>query len=386
MRVMMIGSCGVIAMRRPIGWALQQGVDVCLVDYSNMYAKSLPANGRFVPFMARGASRLQKLFRTQKASLLVEWAGALQLRLIAQWFRPDVIHVHRIDMRALCAAKARLAPLIVSVWGSLNHLLIPDIKFTDLSTARQVLLASDALIVETPHLIEPCHSLGGQSLRVELLPLGANTELFRPGYVAQRALWRQRLDIPEEAIVLFSPRGWLEMYNHHQILEAYGLAYERFKKPTVLAFLTLGHGYYEKANQYYERLQKRAEQLGISSAIRWLSPRPFEQMPTLYALADVVINYPSTDAFPSTLLEAAASECAIITSSLVSYQGTFIEKFCTLVPPNKPSRLAEAMVEVVNANPAERAATLSLAREVVIEKYEETTLREKLFALYRELA
>lgn len=386
MRVMMIGPSGVIAMRRPISWALKQGHEVCLVDYSNIYAKSLPPNCRFVPFIARGANRLQKLFRTQKAGLLVEWAGALQLRLIAQWFRPDVIHVHRLDMRALCAAKARLAPLIVSAWGSLNHLLIPELKFADLSLARQALLASDALIVETPHLISACHSLVGKPLRVELMPLGVNTEHFRPGYVAERALWRQSLDIPEEATVLFSPRGWLEIYNHHQILEAYGLAFERFNKPTTLAFLTLGHGYYEKANQYYQRIEKQAEQLGVSASIRWIPPTPFEQMPTLYALADVVINYPSTDAFPSTLLEGAASERAIISSALVSYEGTFVEKYCRLAPPNNPAALAEAMVEVVNASGGERAASLSEARQVMIEKYEEKALMEQLFTLYRELA
>ena len=109
-------------------------------------------------------------------------------------------------------------------------------------------------------------------------------------------------------------------------------------------------------------------------------------LPSLYALADVVINYPAGDAFPSTLVEAAACERTIISARLPSYAGTFIEEFCTLVEPQQPAALAEAIVEAVNRPPAANAEQLRRARQVVVAQYDERIAQDRLMTLYHELA
>ena len=94
-------------------------------------------------------------------------------------------------------------------------------------------------------------------------------------------------------------------------------------------------------------------------------------MPTIYQLADVVVNYPIWDAFPSTLMEAVACEREVISSNLLAYKGTFVEEFCTLVEPNNLTALAKAMVNAVNTNTKDLAPRLAQGRRVIIEQYEE---------------
>ena len=60
---------------------------------------------------------------------------------------------------------------------------------------------------------------------------------------------------------------------------------------------------------------------------------PFAQLPEIYALADVIINYPSMDTLPVTFMEAAACERPVVTSRLPSYMGTFAERYFLMVEP-----------------------------------------------------
>ena len=109
-------------------------------------------------------------------------------------------------------------------------------------------------------------------------------------------------------------------------------------------------------------------------------------MPGLYALADIVINYKSADAFPSTLLEVAACARPVITSAIPAYRNTFVEEFFTLVEPENPQALADAIVEMVHTAPEARDLRVQLARQRVIEQYDESTCKQRLLTLYAETA
>ena len=108
-------------------------------------------------------------------------------------------------------------------------------------------------------------------------------------------------------------------------------------------------------------------------------------MPGLYALADMVINYPSSDAFPSTLLEAAACARPVITSHLPAYHNTFVEKCFKLVEPENPEALADAIVEVIGSTSTVWLARTQRTRDVVLGEYDETIQKQRLMTLYREI-
>lgn len=272
--------------------------------------------------------------------------------------------------------------------GGFNGFIETEVQPHNIDKLRRTILkAADVLIVETPNLVDKCKAWMNQFQKVELMPLGTKTQSFCPQPAKYVAQWRRALSIPPEAKVLFSPRGWGELYGHHQILEAYAMAYPRFQQPTVLVFLKLVRSYsIEKAREYYKVFWNLANELGMQQNIRWLPYLTPEMMPTAYSLADVVINYPKSDAFPSTLVEAIACSTAVITAKLPAYRNTFIEEFCTLVEPQQPKALAEAMVEVVNRPSLEQEHHLAKGRQFVVEHYDEAIFQKKLLTIYAELA
>jgi glycosyltransferase involved in cell wall biosynthesis len=109
-------------------------------------------------------------------------------------------------------------------------------------------------------------------------------------------------------------------------------------------------------------------------------------MPGVYALADIVVNYPSSDAFPSTLLEAAACARPVITSAITAYRNTFVEQFCQMVEPENPARLADAIVQIAQTDRARAVARAQQAREAVLAEHEESIQKQRLMALYHQIA
>ncbi|MEH2154987.1 glycosyltransferase family 4 protein [Nostoc sp.] len=385
MRVLMIGAGGV-ALTRPLDWVVKAGYEVWLLGDVDPYETATPKNYRYFPTVWR--KYLEEFTNTYPYEDQMAEEMAEPLRKLADEFQPDIIHVHAIGWHAQCCVLANLSPLVVSAWGFLNHFLQPERELSKHNDrVSQVFKNTSVLIVETPSLIEKSKALLNPSQRVELIPLGTNPQHFRSGVTKDLPKWRREvLKITEAPTILLSPRGWSQVYNHEQIFAAYAQAFPQFTKPTVLVFLKLGRAGGEEAVAIYETIRNKAEELGLLENLRWMPALPYNFMPTGYNLADVIINYPATDAFPSTLIEAVACERPVITCDLSAYRGTFIEEFCTLVEPENPDALAEAMIKVVNQPPQEREAHLAQARQVIVEQYDEAILQNRLFQIYEDLA
>ena len=77
---------------------------------------------------------------------------------------------------------------------------------------------------------------------------------------------------------------------HQTILQAYAEAFPRLHKPTVLAFVGLGDG--PQALPHMAAAWKEVEQTDASRTVRWLPKIRYDEMHTLYVMADVMVNYP----------------------------------------------------------------------------------------------
>jgi glycosyltransferase involved in cell wall biosynthesis len=140
--------------------------------------------------------------------------------------------------------------------------------------------------------------------------------------------------------------------------------------------------------QCLAELRHRTEQLGVAERVRWIDEVPVEQLPELYALADVIVNYPSLDTFPITFMEAAACERPVITCRLPSYLNIFAEKCFRMVQPENVEDLARAMTEFVHQTPSEmerQRLSLSEARREVMSKYDATVYARGLTSIYKKV-
>ncbi len=121
----------------------------------------------------------------------------------------------------------------------------------------------------------------------------------------------------------------------------------------------------------------------MNRAVRWIDPVPEERLPDVYALADVVVNFPRMDGLPVTFFEAAACARPVLSRRLPAYAGSFAERLFRMVDGDVDD-LAAAMAEMVN-DPAGATARVVEARRVVVEEFDEATARRKLLDSYRRL-
>ena len=384
MRILMLGPGYIIAARRPLDWVCRQGHQVWFMSTYDPYAEQRVPNYTFVDFPAEraheqaevGGNALDPALYTQ---------GIAELRALIEQAQIELIHAHFTGFGAYCCALGDLHPLVVSIWGNFNDLLAN--RQTPISPDMQTILdKTDGLIVEAPALVEVAQRLRRPPPHPAVIPLGVDSQRFCPPTSARRAQVRRAFAIPEGAVVILSPRGLGGFYNHDKILAAYLQARPRFTQPTILAFVQMSRATYStEASEIRDALQQTALQHNIQDEIRWLPSLRYELMPTIYALADIVVSYPENDAFPSTLVEAAACECAIVTARLPSYRGTFIEDFCLQVEPNQSSALAAGLCEMVNGFPAQWRTRTQQARQVIIAHYDERIMQERLHTLYQRV-
>jgi len=386
MKILMLAPGRSIHSQRPLKWLLESGHDVTFVDLDNPCAGPRERY-QFIPRPHAKWTRYSGTLLSPKlADEFSNWTVAVQLRRLWKRIRPDVVHVHWVDRRAYHCVKAGLKPLVLSVWGTdINRLFSADADPRYRRMIGHALAGADRVIVDAPDMFEKCSLLAGDHVHMDMLPLGVDTKAFTPGYQEQGIEWRRRLNIPPAAAVLLSIRAWEARYGHQIVLEAFQRALGRFARPGVLVFKTYNPSSVQEGVTYEGEMRSLAEQLGIADSVRWMHEVPHDRLPELYALADMIVNYPSMDAFPVTFLEAAACERPVLSVRLPAYKGTFAEDYFRMVEPGSVDDLADAMVELVNEEPERRTRRLSRARQVVRDEYDERATTRRLLDIYQGL-
>jgi glycosyltransferase involved in cell wall biosynthesis len=317
----------------------------------------------------------------QASDWLRRRANAYALKRIHADYHPDLVHLYQIDRRAYDCHLAGIRPLVMSSWGTdINQHFAVGADPSYRSQTARALAGADLVIADAADIIAKCEALAGRRLASAILALGIDTRLFRSGYEESAAAFRARAGIPRDSKVLFSMRALTPLYNHESVLEAFALALPRFKPETYLVFKSYND---QAVKGYRDQLREVAHRLQVSDRVRWVGQVAFEELPGLYAAADVILNYPTIDGFPVTFLEAAACERTVISVGLPAYSETFAEEYFRLVPPGDLKELADAMIQVVNDGPA--LECLAAGREAVVRSFSEEESASRLMGIYDRL-
>ncbi len=383
MRLLMVGPWRLTAMRRNIDWAVESGNEVCVADFRTPPEIIRPATFRLVNLLPQRVATAHHNAAHKKSEPALN-SAVLRLQRVAADFQPHVVHSYTLHEHTQVCLRGGLRPLVVSAWGSLNRLLTGEATTGQRRWLRRLRQSAHTLLVENPNLLRVLAERPHAPLRLDCFAIGVDGSLFHPDYPDKAAAWRFALDIPPDATVLLSPRGWARNYGQHDIMRAFAAACHRLNRPLVLVLM--GMGRMKRPETMGQEVHDLGVSLGVGHAIRWIPQLPFEEMPGVYNLADIVVNYPRSDAFPSTLLEAAACARPVITSDLPAYRNTFIERFCRLVEPESPAALADALVEMAASDPVPRAARAQQARQAVLAEFDERIQRERLMAVYQQVA
>ncbi len=132
------------------------------------------------------------------------------LRRLAARLRPDVVHAQYLTSYGFLAAMAGLRPLVVTAWGS-DVLVSPRESRLARAFVGYALHHADQVTTVAEHMNAAVVALGAQAGRVQAVPFGVDTALFRPPATP-------RAEPPPLRVIC--TRNFAPVYSVHTLVEA----------------------------------------------------------------------------------------------------------------------------------------------------------------------
>jgi glycosyltransferase involved in cell wall biosynthesis len=304
-----------------------------------------------------------------------------RLQPLLQSTRADVFHVQWMDDRVLDVSLAGGHPLVATAWGS--DLNVPSAApENDPARLRlgAALRALDLLIVDCDDIVETARNIAGTDVPSAMLPIGIDTQLFRPGLNEQRRQWRAQLNIESDAVVYLSARQLGALYRPAEIIRAFASTPTAVRDKSYLIIRTFGHS----VGTSVPELQRLTEELGIAPRVRWVGSMAYEEQPGLFAAADLAVNFPEMDAFPVTILECLACGVPVITNRLKAYESHGVAPYLTFTPEDSVPQLSATMTNAF-ANLQALQAGAADGRAHAVRHFDEILSATSLKAIYESL-
>ncbi len=202
----------------------------------------------------------------------------------------------------------------------------------------------------------------GFGIASEIIPNIVDLERFR---FRRREAWRPRL---------LSTRNFEGLYNVACTLRAFRLVQDRWPEAT----LTLvGSGSQEPA------LRALTSELGLRH-VTFVGRVPPDDIWKYYADADVYLQTPDIDNMPSSVLEAFASGCAVVSSNAGGVPAILTDGVHgLLVPPNDDVAAASAVLRLLEEPELPRRLTAAALDSCA--RYQWSSVRQQWIRLYRSL-
>jgi len=259
----------------------------------------------------------------------------------------DIIHAHYwlSGVAGLALRDQWNAPL-VQMFHTLGRLkntvaqsadeVEPELRIREESrivhTADRIVAAN---VVERAHLV---WYYGADADRVDVIPCGVDTEMFRP---MGRAAAKDLLELGPEPLLLYV--GRLQPIKG---LETLLDAMSRLPDATLLI---VGGDQDEPENGHAASLRERVSALGLEKRVRFLGAQPQRRLRLFYAAADATVMPSYYESFGMVALEAMACGSPVVASRVGGLQTTVRDGVTgLLVPEGDPCALAATITRVLD--------------------------------------
>lgn len=265
---------------------------------------------------------------------------------LARWLRAtgtDVVHCHDSYSNIFSAFWARVAGVRVVVTS--RRWLVPSGGRAYAVANRLANRAATAVLANSPAVARLVVDEGVRSARVVTVPNFLEDEAFALLEAPQRALARQRLGVPDEALVIGVVAQLRPVKSLETLVAAMARLVPRFPS---LHLVLVGDG------PSRTRLASDAQALGIAGRVHF--PGRLENRPNLHQLFDVSVLCSVYEGFPNTLVEAMAVGTPIVATRTGGVPDAVRhEENGLLVPPRDPARLADAIAALLTDAERRRA-------------------------------
>jgi glycosyltransferase involved in cell wall biosynthesis len=291
----------------------------------------------------------------------VLWARSRKIRSELKAIQPDVMHAIYLHQRGWSAMMSGFIPLVITLMGPDLNLVHEHYRHSmqlwrDKFLGTLSLRQCSMITAVSDDLVQAATRMTHGKIPVELIPLGTDPHLFRADLDTTEL--RERLNLPDDAFIVLSPRQMTPHYNQGTIIDSIPMVLKDLPQAVFIMKDTFGHT--EERKAYVQSLKARAESLGVNHAIRWVDEVPMVELPLYYALCDTVVSVPSNDGMPVTIFEAMATQKPVIVGDLPSYNEVVIHGQTGLRVPIRNSQVLARAITKIHKNP-------SLARRMVEE-------------------
>jgi len=283
------------------------------------------------------------------------FAAAFALAWWRRRMRVDITNVQSMGANSVVTIGLPPRGLVLSAWGS--DLLQPSSAVQRALVRHGLRRASLVLTTSCDMASRVRDLLDGRPTPIRVESWGVDGSLFRPPTEMERSEARARWGLPDEAVVVLSPRSVKPLYRTRLIVDAFAQA---CATRTDLRLVLLAG--FEPANS-------RARAIGVAyrraawAAARTLGDRAIlidetlapSEMASLYWAADAVLSVPLTDQRASSVIEALCAGLLVIGADIPAYRELRDEGHSiTLVDDPLVPRLVEALRSVERPTIAER--------------------------------
>jgi glycosyltransferase involved in cell wall biosynthesis len=214
---------------------------------------------------------------------------------------------------------------------------------------------ADLITCWSNNLVPVVRRFSGPQMPIEVVHGGVELERFSPGPRPRYLL--ERLNLPDTARVILSPRLMRPLYNLDQIAGAAASVCAAVPDAYFI-FAVLPAATDEALAARVRDIFARGS---AHDRVRFVGAIPHDEMADFYRLADVTVSIPSSDGTPMSVLESMACKTPVLVSRIPNYDSHYIEeeKTVMMVDPKNPEAVATALIILLQ----DRSLAQSLASE-----------------------
>jgi L-malate glycosyltransferase len=325
MRILFISNPDSSNTKVWINWFASRGHQVCLI--ADTYSQ--------IKWPGMEIYDLPKKFNIR---IIRYFIWEVWIRKILKEWQPDILHAHRVSSAGWLGSFSGFHPFVVTPWGS-DLFLHPELSYIARKLASIVLNNADLITLNSKTLCQKAIQLGADPNHCQLISWGVDLNLFHP---SNKTTLREELGCGNAPIIL-SPRAVKPLYNLDVIIESIPIVLSIY--PEALYLLQS----YNIDEIYKNKLEKRINELGIKSSLRWVPFQSPDRYADYFRISNVVISIPSSDSMPITVLEALACGSPVIVSDLPSMREIIIDQVNgKIVPIRNIQALASATIDLLN--------------------------------------
>lgn len=250
--------------------------------------------------------------------------------------RPTVVHCFLPAAYAIGAPLSLLSlcPIRVMSRRSLNRYQHTRRIFGVLE--RLLHLSMTAILANSRRIAEELRGEGVVERRLGLIYNGVSST-FAPDSSARMRM-RSELSISDGAVVLIIVANLIPYKGHRDLLDAVALSNREM--PNGWRLLIVG-----RDDGCGEQLKQQAARLGLTDSVMFLGSR--NDVPELYAAADIGILCSHEEGFSNAILEGMASRLPMVVTDVGgNAEAVLNDETGVVVPAHDPERLASAIVRL----------------------------------------